>query len=225
MNTGSEKLRGAFFDVDYTVLSNNSATLFVKYLRKEGKVGLKELAFTLYWVVRYKLNLVDFEEVAVREVAKMAGESEREMIELCDRWFSEMVVDYIYSDARALIEEHKRLGDPVVLLSAATVYLVRPLAEHLGIEHYLCNRLEVDDEGRFTGGLIRPFSYGEGKILLAEKFAVSHGLDLSASLYYSDSITDLPVLERFGEPRVVNPDLLLRKEAGRRGWPVLEFKA
>jgi putative phosphoserine phosphatase/1-acylglycerol-3-phosphate O-acyltransferase len=206
MSTGSEKLRGAFFDVDYTVLSNNSATLFVKYMRKEGKVGLKELAFTLYWVIRYKLNLVDFEEVAGREVAKMAGESEREMIELCDRWFSEMVVDYIYSDARALIEEHKSLGYPVVLLS------------------YLCNRLEVDDEGSFTGGLIRPFSYGQGKIVLAEKFAASHGLDLSNSLYYSDSITDLPVLEHFGEPRVVNPDPLLRKEAKRRGWPVLEFK-
>ena len=217
-------MRGAFFDVDYTVLSNNSATLFVKYMRKEGKVGLKELAFTLYWVIRYKLNLVDFEEVAGREVAKMAGESEREMIELCDRWFSQMVIDYIYSDARALIEEHKRLGDVVVLLSAATVYLVRPLAEHLGIEHYLCNRLEVDDEGSFTGGLIRPFSYGQGKIVLAEKFAASHGLDLSNSLYYSDSITDLPVLEHFGEPRVVNPDFLLRKEAKRRGWPVLEFK-
>jgi len=218
------QVRGAFFDVDYTVLSNNSATLFVKYMMKQGELGLKDLMLTLYWVARYKLNLVDFEAVATREVMKMAGDPEHEMIDLCERWFSEMVISYIYPEAFDLIKDHQSRGDCVVLLSAATIYLVRPLARHLDINHYLCNRLEVDEEGKFTGRILKPYSFGAGKVELAEAFAQEHGLDLSNSLYYSDSITDLVVLERFGEPRVVNPDPLLRKEARRREWPVLEFK-
>lgn len=210
--------------MDYTLLANNSATLFVKFLRKEGKVGLGALLNTLYWVARYKLNLIDFERLALRETRKLAGQSEAEMIELCDRWFAEMVVHEIYPEARELVEQHRKSGDVLVLLSAATVYLVRPLARHLKIEHYLCNRLEVDAAGKFTGGLVRPLCYGDGKMTLARDFAARQGVELARSYHYTDSITDLPSLLGFGEPRVVNPDPLLKKEARRRGWPVLNFK-
>lgn len=224
-DTDSRKISAAFFDVDYTVLAGNSATLFVKFLRREGRVGIWTLIFTLYHVIRYKLNLLDFERLAEQEVAKVAGESEAEMIETCERWFDEMVVDHIYPRAAELIGEYQDKEVPVVLLSAASVYQVEPLARHLGIEHYLCNRLEVDEKGLFTGKLIKPFCYGEDKILHAEQFARTNSIDLAGSWYYSDSITDLAVLSRFGRPVVVNPDHLLRKEAGRRGWPIVEFKA
>lgn len=221
---GEEKTTGAFFDVDYTILSSNSASLFVKYLRQEGMVGIFEILSTLYYVIRYKLDLLDFERLAAREVAKMAGRTEAEMIELCDRWFKELVIHYIYPEARARIKSHQDRGEPVVLLSAATVYLVRPLALHLGVEHYLCNYLEVDDRGVFTGELKKPFCYGVGKVHWAEDFAAREGVDLERSKYYSDSVTDMPVLERFGEPVAVNPDLLLRKQAKKRGWPILDWR-
>ena len=222
-NGRMEPQRAAFFDVDYTVLADNSASLFVRYLRRQGKVGLLTILNTLYYLARYKLNLLDFERLAERETMRYAGQPEREMIELCDRWFRELVVEQIYPEAAALIRDHREKGEPVALLSAATVYLVRPLAEHLGVEHYLCNRLEVAD-GLFTGKLRRPICYGAGKLTLAEAFCQEHGLALSDSRYYSDSITDLAVLERFGEPVAVNPDPLLRREARRRGWPILEFQ-
>ena len=224
MEPSTKERPGAFFDVDYTILANNSATLFVKYLRRQGKVGFGAILNTLYYVVRYKLNLLDFHGLAEKETMKLLGTAEAEMIEMCNRWFEEMVVHYIYPEARALIKEHQRAGDPVILLSAATIYLVRPLAEYLGVEHYLCNRLEVDAEGIFTGRLIRPLCYGDGKIILAEEFATAHGLALSASWYYTDSITDLPVLLRYGKPIAVNPDPLLRKEAKRRSWAIRDFK-
>src|SRR5512135_704369 len=86
----------AFFDVDYTVLSDNSASLYVRYLRAQGKVGLPVIISTLYYVALYKLNLLDFEKLADRETARYAGQPEAEMIELCDRWFDEMVVEHIY---------------------------------------------------------------------------------------------------------------------------------
>ncbi len=215
--------RAAVFDVDYTVLSSNSASLFVKFLRQEGMVGMGTIGLTLYYLLRYKLNLLDFERLADKQVAKFRGMEEQEMIDMCERWFRDMVVDYIYPEAVDLINRHKSEGDRLALLTAATVYLGAPLARHLGIEHCLCNRLEVDENRRFTGRLVRPVSYGAGKIHLAEKFAQETGADLDRSYYYSDSITDLPVLEKFGHPVVANPDPLLRKEARKRGWPVIEF--
>jgi HAD superfamily hydrolase (TIGR01490 family) len=217
-------MRGAFLDVDYTLLAGNSVSLFVKFMRQEGKIGLWEIVSSLYYLAQYKMNLLNFEKVAEREMAKMAGEPEAEMIALCNRWFEEMVVHYIYPQARTLIEEHRAAGDFLVLLSAASTYLVKPLADYLAIEHFLCNRPEVDPEGKFTGKIVYPLCYGAGKITVAEKFAEEHGLDLRDCIYYSDSITDLPVLTRFGEARVVNPDPLLRQEAKRRNWPVLEFR-
>ena len=216
--------RGAFFDVDYTLLSSNSVSLFVKYMRARGEIGTWEILTSLYYLAQYKLNLLDFEKIAQKEIAKMTGDSESEMIALCDGWFEEMVVHYIYPEGRETIEKHREEGDLLVLLSAASIYLVRPLADHLGIEHVLCNRPEVGGDGKYTGRLIYPICYGDGKLVLAREFAEIHGLDLSECYYYSDSITDLNVLEAFGEPRIVNPDPLLRKESRKREWPIIEFR-
>lgn len=224
MNDTGTSGRAAFFDVDYTILSSNSATLFVKYLMKRGEVGIPALLQTTYYIIKYKLNLLDFEKLAEREVLKYKGGSESDMIELCDQWFDEYVVDYIRPKAVDRIVEHMEAGDTVVLLSAATVYLVRPLARYLKIEHYLCNYLELGEDGIFTGKLRRPFCYGDGKLVWAKKLADDHGFDLADSYYYSDSITDLAVLEAFGHPVAVTPDPLLKKEAKNRGWPVLDWK-
>ncbi len=218
------KKRGAFFDVDYTILDDNSVSLFVRRQMRDGKLGYWSLLMTTYYLVKYKLNLLDFEALADKETLKYKGEPESEMIELCDDWFEVDVKPHVYPEAAELINEHKAKGDVVVLLSAASIYLVRPLARHLGVDHWVCNAPEVDDRGYFTGKLLRPICFGEGKITCAEIFADKHGLDLSRSLYYSDSITDLQVLERFGVPMVVNPDRLLRMEARKRSWPVREFK-
>ena len=136
-----------------------------------------------------------------------------------DAWFAEWVAPHISEGAVQRIEEHRALGHRLVVLSAATVYVVRPLAERLNIPDYLCTYLEVED-GRFTGRLVEPVCYGPGKVLLAEQFAARQGIDLSQSTFYSDGYEDVPMLERVGHPVVVNPDRRLRRLAERRGWPV-----
>jgi putative phosphoserine phosphatase/1-acylglycerol-3-phosphate O-acyltransferase len=110
-----------------------------------------------------------------------------------------------------------------VLLTSATRYLAGPLAADLGIDHMLVTQLTVEN-GRFTGEAVRPVCYGEGKTYWAERFAAAHGIDLARSYFYTDSITDLPVLERVGEPRIVNPDPRLGRLAARRGWPIFRFR-
>ena len=223
METKAQGQIGAFFDVDYTLLANNSASLFVKFMRREGKVGVGAMLTTVYYLVQYKLNILHFERLVEREVVKYKGMPEAEMYALCERWFNEMVAHYFYEEAKELIENHKRAGDIVVLLSATSIYALRPMARYLGVEHYLGNSLSVDENGNFTGLINRPICYGPGKIIVAEQFAAKMGIDLDRSFHYSDSITDLSALERFGRPTAVNPDPLLRKEAKRRGWPILKF--
>ncbi len=216
---------GAFFDIDHTVLSKNSASLYVKYMYKEGKLGADAVIKMMFYLALYKVNLLNFEQVAERETRKYKGESEKDTIDLCQKWFDEVVVNHIYPEAVELMEQHRKKGDPVIFLSSASVYLARPLAEYMGVEHYLCNRPVIDESGLYTGELKKPFCYGREKAFHARKFADENGLDLSGSFFYTDSVTDLGAMECFGNPVAVNPDPLLRKQALKRGWSILDFKA
>jgi putative phosphoserine phosphatase/1-acylglycerol-3-phosphate O-acyltransferase len=111
----------------------------------------------------------------------------------------------------------------VAILSSTTNYLADPLAADLGIEHLLVSRMVVRD-GVLTGEVQRPLCYGAGKIHWARLFAAEHGVDLAESYFYTDSVTDVPMLELVGHPQVVNPDPLLRRLARRRGWNILQLR-
>ncbi len=132
-----------------------------------------------------------------------------------------MVRGYLVPQVCTLLAEHQAAGDLVAILSSTTAYLAEPLSRDLRVEHLLVTRLETE-AGRFTGRVIAPICYGEGKVIHARNFASEHGVDLDESWFYTDSITDLPVLELVGKPRVVAPDRLLRRESQRRGWPVID---
>jgi HAD superfamily hydrolase (TIGR01490 family) len=133
-----------------------------------------------------------------------------------------MIRPHLLPAMAATVDAHRRAGHVVAILTSATCYLAAPLAADLGIEHILVTQLVVRD-GRFTGEAVLPVCYGDGKTYWAERFAAAEGIELAQSYFYTDSITDLPVLERVGEPRVVNPDPRLRRLALRRGWPVLQL--
>ena len=212
----------AFFDVDYTLIREGSMRLYVKYMIPRGEFSRWDLLRGSYYTARYKLGLLDFENMADRATERYAGEPESHLVDLCRQWFEEMVVHYFYPQALELIETHRRQGDAIALLSAATQYLLEPMARRLRISRYSGNRLEVRD-GRFTGKMVRPLCYGPGKIHYAQLLAREMGLSLRDCFYYSDSITDLEALAAFGHPVAVNPDRLLARAAKNRGWPILRF--
>ncbi len=211
-----------FFDLDNTLVNQSTGLLYYKYLRKKGRASVFDTLKTLYFWIRYRMNSIDIKAVAEREVRKVAGMSERAMVELCDRWFDEMVRFHISPRAVKAVNEHRAQGHMLAILSAATPYTVNPVKRHLKIEHGLCTHLEVQD-GRFTGRLVEPYCYGEGKIYWAERFTKENGLSLQDCYFYTDSYTDMPMLERVGMPRPVNPDRRLEAEAHRRGWPITKF--
>ncbi len=213
----------AFFDVDHTILAKASGTLYVKYLQRIGLASRWDIVKSLYYLLLYKLDLIDVLRVTHQALKTVEGWPEARLVEICDRWFEGMVKQWIYPEAVHLIRKHEREGHEVAILTAATTYLARPLSGYLGLENALCTRLEVR-EGTLTGRVVEPMCYGSGKIYWAERFCKAKGVDLSRSYFYTDSITDLDLLERVGHQVVVNPDPLLKREAVKRGWPVVKFK-
>jgi HAD superfamily hydrolase (TIGR01490 family) len=214
----------AFFDLDYTILTVSSGRLFIRYLRRAPTISRRQEAAIWAWSGLYVLGLVDFPHLVTRLIADIVAEDEAATRVLCRRWFDEMAVDYVSEDARQAIARHRTEGHHVAIVTASTPYAVGPVAAHLGLDgRFLATWLEVRD-GRFTGRLVEPACYGPGKVYWAERYAVAHGLDLSRSYFYTDSVSDLPLLERVGHPVAVNPDRRLRRLAQARGWPVVFFR-
>jgi HAD superfamily hydrolase (TIGR01490 family) len=213
---------GAFFDMDKTLLSENSATLYVKYRYERGELSTWDVLKGLGAYLRYKAGVLDIGRWTKDMMVEFKGQSELALTREANRWFKQTVVQTIYPDAAELVREHQERGDVVAIVSGATRFVVKPLAEHLAIRHFLYTRLEVED-GRFTGRVIEPICFEEGKIYWLQQFIEEQGVDLARSWFYTDSITDLPLLELVGHPVVTNPDPFLYRAAVRRRWPVRFF--
>ncbi len=211
----------AFFDIDGTMISGSSGPLYMKFLYRRGEVGLLAVAEMLYFYGLYRLGLLDIGRAAERSSRWIRGKQEVDIMAQCRRWYRHEVRSHLYLDMIAEVKRHRQAGHLVCILSSATRYLAEPMAEDLEIDHFLVTRLEVKD-GLFTGRVVPPLCYGDGKIYWAEKFASENGVDLADSFFYTDSVTDLPMLEAVGNPRVVKPDPRLKVIARKRGWRVLE---
>jgi HAD superfamily hydrolase (TIGR01490 family) len=213
----------AFFDMDNTLLRVNSGTLWIRWLRERGEISLYETARALGWIVRYKLAILDMEAVAAKAIAAMRGQSELELVEKTQLFFDALIKSEVSPKAIEAIERHRADGHVIAILSTSTPYVVERLAKQLGIEHSICTRINVAGDGRFDGTHRKPMCYGPGKVHWAEAFAKEYDVDLARSFFYTDSYTDLPMLERVGIARVVNPDTRLRRHAKRVGWTVDEW--
>jgi HAD superfamily hydrolase (TIGR01490 family) len=211
----------AFFDMDNTVLRVESGMSWVRFLYRRGELSPKVLAKAIYWQALYKLAVLDMDTVFTRLALGLRGDSEAEMIAKCEIWYREHVAPEVAPAARVAIERHRQAGHLVVLATGSTQYAARPVARGIGIEHVLSSELAVQD-GVFTGRAAA-FCFGQHKVVLAERWAERHGVDLAASYFYSDSYNDLPMLERVGTAIAVNPDARLRRHARRRGWPAARW--
>ncbi len=211
-----------FFDMDKTLIFGNSGVSFMRYSLRRGKTTRWKLFKSLIDYARYRYDLLNM-EVAYRDSLRpLVGVREEELVQFCQEWFEDAARALIYPQARDFVLQHLEEGQTVAIISNATSYAVAPLARYLGVPHVLATRLEVR-QGVFTGEYIKPLCFRQGKVFWAEKLAREIGVDLGPSIFYTDSITDLPLLERVQNPRVVNPDPRLRRLARQRGWPVLEF--
>jgi HAD superfamily hydrolase (TIGR01490 family) len=208
----------AFFDMDRTLLRIDTGTSWTRFLYRRGELPLSMVARVLYWTSLYKLAVLDMEAVVTRLVADLAGDPEHEMIAKCELWYREHIAPEIAPAARVAVDYHRQAGHAIVLATGSTVYAARPVARGIGIDHVLATELEVE-RGAFTGRA-STLCFGRHKVVLAERWADTHGVDLERSFFYSDSYNDLPMLSRVGKAIAVNPDTRLARHARRHGWPI-----
>lgn len=213
----------ALFDMDRTLLTANSASLWLKFERREGRMSRLDVLRGLLWLVQYKLGVVDMATVTERALALSAGRDARLLEEQTQRWHEAMVKPTISRTAVARLEAHKSVRHQVAILTASTQFSAELVARDLEIERVVCTRLEIDDDGCLTGRVDGRLCYGEGKLELGRELALECGAALEDAWFYSDSFTDLPLLAAVGHPVAVNPDPRLARHARVAGWPIVRF--
>lgn len=215
-------MRAAFFDMDRTLVRVNTGRLYVRWRFARKEASWREVARATRWLAQYALGVVDPAEITEKALSTLAGVDEAEFARDLEGWYHEHVRPYVSDDARREVNLRRAEGYRLVVLTASTPYAAAPLARELGIDVVLASELEVV-EGRFTGRCSR-LAYGHGKVTLAEAWARDEGVDLERSVFYTDSVSDLPMLERVGERRVINPDVRLAWRARRSGWPIAHWR-
>jgi HAD superfamily hydrolase (TIGR01490 family) len=212
----------AFFDLDGTLLTVNSARLWLRRERRRGRVGAWQVARAALMLGGYRLGVLDMDRALRSALTTLAGLEEAAIRAETRAWWVEEVRPFVAPGARAVLEAHRRAGEPVVLLTSSSRYAAEMAREEFGLDDTLFQAYQVR-EGRFTGLPELPICYGRGKVEVAEAWARRHGVDLGRSAFYSDSSTDLPMLERVGRAFAVAPDPRLRVVARARGWPTLDW--
>jgi len=213
----------AFFDLDRTLLSINSGTTWVLRELRAGRLSLWQVTRAMYYLARYRLGRAELEDAILEAITALKGTSAAEVRRHFEDFYERYVkTSYRPGGLRALAE-HQRQGDVTALLSSTSVYLAEAVARDLHLDAAFSNRFEVDGAGEHTGRSEGRLCYGPGKLDYAEAFALSRGVSLDQCVFYTDSISDLPVLERVGRPVVVNPDGRLRREAIRRKWELVDW--
>jgi HAD superfamily hydrolase (TIGR01490 family) len=220
MSADKPKVRAALFDMDRTLVRKETASLYVRYQRDIGQATTLDLLKALYWAGQYTFGVLDADKVADKVMAKMRGMSESAFGLQFDDFYTKYVEKHVTDKGREAVAMHQARGDVCAIVTGATRYAAGPLALRLGIKHVVSSELEVDAAGQFTGRVVKPLCLGEGKLQRTEILAKELGFVLNEATFYTDSISDLPLLERVAEPIVVNPDPRLARVAKRRGWPI-----
>jgi HAD superfamily hydrolase (TIGR01490 family) len=218
-------VQAAFFDLDKTIIAKSSTLAFTGKLHKAGLLGRRTLMRAAMSQVFYVLFGADHDQLEKTRETLMTltkGWDRAEIERIVEETLDDVVAPLVFAEALFLIDEHLRDGRRVYIVSASPEEVVRPLAHYIGVEDVIATRAKVDDRGRYTGD-VEVYAYAEEKAAQIRKVAAEEGIDLDGSYAYSDSATDLPMLEAVGHPHVVNPDKELREAAEENGWPILEF--
>jgi HAD superfamily hydrolase (TIGR01490 family) len=215
----------AFFDVDRTLIPDNSGVLWARFERRHGRIRRRQLLKATVLGALYHFDLIDIDKAYAEALAHYRGMPAAELRAWTHRWFDEEIAGRILPGARAAIEMHRRAGHPVVLLTNGSIYAAERGASHWHADDWLANRFTLDAEGRLTGAVEPPLCYGAGKVTRARAWLADRhpNATLGDCWFYSDALSDLPMLEAVGHPVVVRPDPRLRRVAMARGWPICAF--
>ena len=213
----------AFFDLDKTLLSVNSGWLWLRRELSLGHVSRTQALRASTWLIRYHLGFAKMEVAIGQAISLLAGTGEAELRARTTDFYREQVRRLYRPGALAALDWHKRRGDQRVLLTSSSGYLSELVARELQLDEILCNRFEVDLAGLHTGRSLGALCFGKGKLAHARAYAERIQSPLAEATFYTDSYSDLPVLEAVRRPVAVNPDPRLRRLAFRRKWEIVDW--
>lgn len=209
------------FDVDHTVIRSSTTWYFIREALDKGLVSLSQLRKLPFEWLAYKLGRIsqDFIEDAVES---LAGIEKFELERIASSSFSRLRPN-IYRDAVSLIRGARDRGEEVIFATSSFHILIKPLEQFLGIHESIASALEFRDN-KTTGKLTGYSLFGAKKKDAVTAWLEDHAIDRQDVRFYSDSYSDIPLLEFCGQPVAVNPDHILKRAAKSRGWQILYFK-
>jgi len=216
----------AFFDLDKTIIAKSSVLAFGRPFYREGLLSRRTIVKSLYAQVVFMLVGADEEKMEKLRVAMSAmtrGWNRDHVASIVRETLTDVIEPIIYAEALELFDEHHAAGRDVVIVSSAPTEVVEPLAEFLGADDAIGTRAAVDAEGNYTGEL-EFYAYGAHKAQAIRQLAAREHINLAMSYAYTDSVTDLPMLELVGHPVAVNADKDLARVARERDWEIRDFE-
>jgi len=215
----------AFFDLDKTILVKSSSFAFARPFYKEGLIGRSDVIRSAYAQFMFHTSGADHDQMeSMREYMSqlVTGWEVEKVQQIVAETLDEIIDPMVYQEALDLMAEHRTAGRDIVIISSSGTDVVEPIGARLGADLAIGTQVAIED-GRYTGEIVY-YAYGEGKAEAMRALASERGYNLDDCFAYSDSFTDLPMLDAVGHPVAVNPDAALRAVAIERDWPVVDFE-
>ena len=215
----------ALFDLDHTLLPIDSADTWSHHVVERGGLDPADYGARIRrFADEYRAGTFDVDAYVAFQMELLASFPRATLDEWHREFMQRHVSPAIREQARALVEQHRVAGDELALVTGTNAYVVAPIAQSFGIDHVLAVEPEQDN-GRFTGGHVGTHTYQDGKVRKVEEWLAARGRTLADTIttFYSDSINDLPLLEKVTHPVVTNGDARLRAVARERGWRTLQL--
>ncbi len=214
----------AFFDFDQTLLEVESGHMGIRMLREQGK--LPTGYFIKVWLanVFYQWQWLSEAGMARVLLTYYRGRRLSEFETTAEAFYLTYLKPRLAPRIMARLEDHRRDGHLLVLISGSVRYMLEPVVSDLRFDHLFCTELEEGPDGLLTGRSRGPICVDRAKQDHVRQLAEEAGIDLAASFAYGNHPADLPMLEVVGHPHVVEPTPALARIAAKRGWPVLSFR-
>ncbi|QCI15110.1 HAD family hydrolase [Pseudomonas putida] len=217
-------MRLALFDLDNTLLGGDSDHAWGDYLCERGildPIAYKRRNDAFYQ--DYLNGTLDLQAYLAFSMEILAATEPAQLDEWHRDFMRDCIEPIVLPKALALLQRHREAGDQLLIITATNRFVTAPIARRLGVRTLLATECEQVD-GRYTGRSTDIPCFREGKVTRLERWMMENGFDLEDSYFYSDSMNDLPLLQRVAHPVAVDPDPNLRAEAERQGWPVVSLR-
>ena len=213
----------AVFDLDETLICEDSTSLWLRWLVSQGFAPEALIAEEQALMRQYHAGSLSIEEYMTTTLAPLAGMATLTVAGWVRRFIHRDILPRVFPAARERIRWHQQRGDKVVIITASGDHLAVPIAQRLGVDGALAIGVEIVDE-RYSGQIYGTATYREGKVTrLSDWKALQQAQRFEHTWAYSDSMNDLPLLAHADPAWVINPDARLQQEAQQRGWQVCNW--